>query len=67
MEALSLEAGGAISTTGLKVDIERRGWLNICPLCVCVCARAHARISKDVIVWRARKEETMPWDQEEVA
>ncbi len=36
--ALSLEAGGAISATELKVDFERRGGLNICPfVCVCVC------------------------------
>ena len=38
MEALPLEAGGAIFATDLKVDVERRGGLNICPFCgVCVC------------------------------
>ena len=29
MEALSLEAGGAISTTDLKVDVERCGGLKV--------------------------------------
>ena len=34
MEALSLEAGGAISPSDFKVDVKRRGGLNICQLCV---------------------------------
>ena len=50
MEAMSLEAGEAISATDLKVDVEIFGGLNICPfvcvdvwvfvctrVCVCVC------------------------------
>ena len=40
---------GATSATDLKVDVERRGELNICPflfLRECGCARAHARVSR---------------------
>ena len=44
MEALSVEAGGAISATDLKVDVERRGGLNICPFLLYVgCGGADAR------------------------
>ena len=52
MEALSLEAGGAISATDLKVDVKRREGLNICQHFVCVGGRGPQSNPKDTKIGR---------------